>query len=136
MRGSPVIRALCAFIALLALAPLLAKVTASQPRPVVAQEVAATQKVELALTFTTPPKHLTILHLGREVFSKADAETEEELSLDIPWPEQGGELLFRVDWPADAPLSAMRARLSGPHAVELERSLWGRGPTETVLDFP
>ena len=109
MRGSPVIRALCAFIALLALAPLLAKVTASQPRTIIVQKDAATQKVELALAFTTPPKNLTILHLGREVFTKANPATEEELSLDIPWPEQGGELLFRVDWPADAPLSAMRA---------------------------
>ncbi len=136
MRGSPIIRALCAFIALLALAPLLAHVTSTPPRKVVASTVAPLRKVELALTFTTLPKRITILHLGCEVFATGEPAAAEEVSLDIPWPEQGGELVFRVEWPADAPLAAMRARLTDPNDVEIERSLWGTGQTEAVLNFP
>lgn len=136
MRGSPIIRALLAFLALLALAPLLAKVTSAAPRVAAVETVAPTRKVALALTFTALPKRIVILHLGREVFSKAEPAAEEETTLDIPWPEQGGELLFKVEWPADAPLAAMRVRLTDPRDVEIERSLWGAGPTETVLNFP
>ncbi len=137
MRGSPVFRALLAFIALLTLAPLLARVTAPrlQAAFVAPPEVAA-RKVQLVLAFTTAPKRVTILHLGREVWAKADPSTEEELSLDVPWPAQGGELTFRVDWPEGAPLAAMRARLTDPQSVELERSLWSAGPTTDVLNFP
>ena len=136
MRGSPIVRALLAWIALLALAPLLTKVTSAVPHTTVAVVAAPTRKVELALTFTAPPKRVAILHLGREVFAKAEPAADEEVTLDIPWPEQGGELLFKVEWPADAPLAAMRARLTDPRDVEIERSLWGTGPTETVLNFP
>lgn len=136
MRGSPIVRALLAWIALLALAPLLTKVTSAVPHTTVAVAAAPTRKVELALTFTAQPKRVAILHLGREVFAKAEPAADEEVTLDIPWPEQGGELLFKVEWSADAPLAAMRARLTDPRDVEIERSLWGAGPTETVLNFP
>lgn len=137
MRGSPVIRAIMAFVALLALAPLLGKVTAERARiEVVAPIVATAKKVQLVLSFTAIPKRVTVLHLGREVWAKTDPSAEEELSLDVPWPAQGGELAFRVEWPAGAPLAAMRARLTDPQDVEIERSLWGAGPTEDLLNFP
>ena len=137
MRGSPIIRAIMAFVALLALAPLLAKVTAVRARVEVVAPVAAdAKKVRLVLSFTALPKRVTVLHLGREVWTKTDPSAEEELSLDVPWPAQGGELAFRVEWPAGAPLAAMRVRLTDPLEVELERSLWGAGPTEDVLNFP
>lgn len=137
MRGSPVIRAIIAFVALLAFAPLLAKVTSNRARvEVVAPVAAVAKKVQLVLSFTALPKRVTVLHLGREVWAKADPSTEEELSLDVPWPAQGGELAFRVEWPTGAPIAAMRVRLTDPQDVELERSLWGAGPTEDVLNFP
>ena len=137
MRGSPIIRAIMAFVALLALAPLLAKVTAERARvEVVAPAAATAKKVQLVLSFTALPKRVTVLHLGHEVWAKIDPSAEEELSLDLPWPAQGGELAFRVEWPAGAALAAMRARLTDPQDVEIDRSLWGAGPTETVLNFP
>lgn len=137
MRGSPVIRAIVALVALLAFAPLLAKVTSNRARvEVVAPVAAVAKKVQLVLSFTALPKRVTVLHLGREVWAKADPSTEEELSLDVPWPAQGGELAFRVEWPAGAPIAAMRVRLTDPQDIELERSLWGTGPTEDVLNFP
>jgi hypothetical protein len=136
MRGSPIIRALAAFLVLLALWPVLARVTTPsvQAKAAVAEVVA--KKVQLALSFTAAPKRVAIVHLGKEVWAKSAPAAEEELTLDIPWPAQGGELVFRVEWPDGAPLSAMRAKLTDPQDVEIERSLWGSGPTETVLNFP
>ena len=137
MRGSPIIRAIMAFVALLALAPLLGKVTADRARVAVLLPIGVTaKKVGLVLSFTAIPKRVTVLHLGHEVWAKTDPSVEEELSLDVPWPAQGGELAFRVEWPAGAPLAAMRVRLTDPQDVEIERSLWGAGPTEDVLNFP
>ena len=137
MRGSPILRAVLAFLAILALAPLLSKVTASAPVVVAPQPVAAVAaKVQLSLAFTTLPQRIAIKHLGREVWAKSAPSADEEFALEIPWPEQGGELLFRVEWPEGSPLSAMRARLTTPQDVELERSLWGTGSVDAVLNFP
>lgn len=137
MRGSPVIRAIMAFVALLALAPLLANVTAERARVEVSTPAAAAARnVQLVLSFTALPKRVTVLHLGREVWAKSDPSAEEEFSLDVPWPAQGGELAFRVEWPAGAQIAAMRVRLTDPQDVEIDRSLWGTGPTEEVLNFP
>jgi hypothetical protein len=137
MRGSPILRAVLAFLAILALAPLLSKVTASAPAVVAPVPVAVVaSKVQLALAFTALPKRVAIKHLGREVWANETPSANEETALEIPWPEQGGELLFRVEWPDGAPLAAMRVKLTTPQDVEIERSLWGAGPVETVLNFP
>lgn len=137
MRGSPILRAVLAFLAILAFAPLLSKVTA--PSPAIAgpkAEAAVAAKIQLSLAFTALPTRITIKHLGKEVFSKNSPAADEETALEIPWPEQGGELVFRVEWPADSPLAAMRVRLTTPLDVEIERSLWGTGASEGVLNFP
>ncbi len=137
MRGSPVIRAIMAFVVILALAPLLARVTTpSEQRAAAAPLPVSRKNVQISLAFTTTPKRVTIAHLGSDVWAKSDPSTEEDVTLDVPWPEQGGELVFRVDWPEGAPIAAMRARLTDPKDVEIERSLWGAGPTESVLNFP
>jgi hypothetical protein len=137
MRGSPIFRAVLAFLAILALAPLVAKVASPPPRTgAIVAPVVASGKIGMSLAFTAVPKGVTISHLGREVWKKAELEADEEFSLELPWPEQGGELVFRVEWPEGAPLSAMRVRLTTPQDVEIERSLWGAGPVESVLNFP
>jgi hypothetical protein len=137
MRGSPIRRAIVAFLILLSLAPILVKVTAARVQTVVPVDAVSTaKKVQLALAFTSKPDRIAVVHLGREVWKKDTPEAEEEISLEIPWPEQGGELVFRVGWPEGAPLAAMRARLTDPRDVEIERSLWSAGPIEAVLNFP
>lgn len=137
MRGSPVRRAVVAFLILLMLAPLLGKVTSARVQPVVPTEVMpSARKVSVVLSFTAKPESIAVLHLGREVWKKEAPEAEEGFVLEIPWPEQGGELVFRVGWPDGAPLAAMRARLTDPRDVEIERSLWSAGPIEAVLNFP
>ncbi|MEK0451798.1 MAG: hypothetical protein RL088_4066 [Verrucomicrobiota bacterium] len=137
MRGSPVRRAIVAFLVLLSLAPILVKVTAARVQTAVPIDSGATaKKVQLALAFTSKPERIAVVHLGREVWKKEAPEAEEEIGLEIPWPEQGGELVFRVGWPEGAPLAAMRARLTDSRDVEIERSLWSAGPVEAVLNFP
>ncbi len=136
MRGSPIRRAVIAFLLLLAMMPVLLKVTAPRVQAVVPVAAVVAKKVQLALAFTAKPERVAILHLGREIWGKEMPDAEEEFSLEIPWPEQGGELVFRVDWPTGGPLAAMRARLTDARDVEIERSLWGTGPVESVLNFP
>jgi hypothetical protein len=137
MRGSPLLRAALTFLVILGLAPLLWQMT--RPDAVVApphSEVTPLGKVTLELAFTTAPKHVTIQYAGQVVWTKDQPDAREDCELMLPWPKQGGELVFQVDWPPDAPLSAMRARLTNPDNIEYERSLWGRGHAETALAFP
>jgi hypothetical protein len=109
----------------------------SGPRqaPATAPE-AAKAGIHLEFAFTTPPGKITVRHLGKDVWSKADPESGEECDLSLPWPAQGGELLFQIEWPANAPLSAMRVKLTDPQGTEIERTAWGRGPVEKTLGFP
>lgn len=88
------------------------------------------------LTFTISPKRVGIVHLGETVWSKAAPESQEEFSLKLPWPREGGELKFKVEWADETPLSAMRVQLTDPSDNEIERSLWGKGTVERVLNFP
>jgi hypothetical protein len=138
MRGSPLLRAALAFLILLGLAPLLWQMT----RPAASAPVATAappsgpSKIHLDLAFTTAPARVSIKHLGKVIWTKDAPEASEEADLPLPWPKEGGELHFQIEWPADAPLSAMRAVLTDPKRNEIERSAWGRGTVDQVLGFP
>ena len=139
MRGSPLVRALVVFALLLCLAPVLWRMTQDNARGVVDAPVAETVSVveiPLELAFTTPPKRVTIGHLGKEVWTKENPQASEEVTLKLPWPKEGGELSFTIEWPEGSPLSAMRAKLVDPDRGEIERTLWGRGAKTGVLGFP
>ena len=139
MRGSPLVRALVVFALLLCLAPVLWRMTQEKARAVVDAPVAESASVvelPLELAFTTAPKRVTVGHLGKEVWSKEKPEATEELTLKLPWPKEGGELSFSVEWPEEATLSAMRAKLVDPERGEIERTLWGRGVKSGILGFP
>ena len=138
MRGSPLQRALLTLLILLGLAPVLWQMTRPVPLAAPAATTApnARVKIPLALAFTTAPKRLSIWYADQSVWQKDAPEAREELELELAWPKEGGDLLFKVEWPEEAPLSAMRARLSPPNGADLERSLWGSGPVEKVLAFP
>ena len=140
MRGSPLIRVLIVFTVLLALAPFIQKMTASEetqgqekpPSP----PLTAVQDIALTLDFTRPPTRARVLHLGKEVWAKQNPEATEELMLKLVWPKEGGELQFTIEWSEADSLSAMRATLVDPDRGEIERSLWGRGLKTDVLNFP
>ena len=139
MRGSPLLRASIAFALLLCAAPGLWKLTTAEARPQPQTPKAAqTSEVELPveIAFTAAPKRVAITHLGKQVWEESEPDANEELTLRIPWPEEGGELNFSVEWAEGAPLSAMRVKLTDPLRGEIERSVWGRGPKTEVLNFP
>jgi hypothetical protein len=139
MRGSPLVRGLVVFALLLCLAPVLWRMTQENARAVVdapvTAKVAATE-LPVELAFTMAPKRVAIGHLGKEVWTKENPEASEEITLTLPWPKEGGELSFTVEWPEGSPLSAMRVKLIDPERGEMERSLWGRGAKTGVLGFP
>jgi len=139
MLGSPLLRAVIVFAALLLFAPLLWRMTQAKPvAPLipVAKPLDVAQEIRLVLTFTNTPRRVSVAHLGQSVWSKDTPESQEEFSLKLPWPREGGELKFKVEWADETPLSAMRVQLTDPADNEIERSLWGKGTVERVLNFP
>lgn len=139
MRGSPLLRAAITFAALLVLAPLLWRMSQAElsaPKAPIIHPSSDAQEIRIVLTFTSAPGRVSIAHLGQSVWSKDAPENQEEISLKLPWPREGGELKFKVEWADEAPLSAMRVQLTDPADNEIERSLWGKGTVERVLNFP
>ena len=139
MRGSPLLRAAIAFLVLLALGiPLwrlthAAEPTQAQIPPAPAAEAKA---IHLQLDFTLAPRKIQVLHLGQEVWSEDAPAAEIERDLKIVYPDQGVDLQFHIAWPDDAPLAAMRAKLTDPAGDTHEKSLWGKGVVDDVLTFP
>ncbi|MCE9611015.1 MAG: hypothetical protein K8R23_12545 [Chthoniobacter sp.] len=138
MRGSPLLRALLAFLAILALGWPLHRLTSASDAPREQPKPAATEakEIELALTFTLVPKSVKVLHLGREVWSESAPAAELKHTLKLAYPAEGVDLQFQIEWPADAPLAAMRATLTDPAGDVHEKSVWGQGTTDEAVTFP
>jgi hypothetical protein len=136
MRGSPVFRALVAFLVFAALGPVIHALTAARPLP--APPVAATvaeKSTTLALTFTHAARRVVIRHLGKDVWSKDKPEQTEEAVLKVPWPKEGVELAFEVEWEDPARMAAMRVTLADADEAGAAQSIWGRGTASDVLVF-
>jgi hypothetical protein len=139
MRGSPLLRAAIAFVALLALSiPLWRLTHAAEAIQAPTQPARAVEAkaIHLQLDFTLAPKKIRVLHLGQEVWSEDAPAAEIERDLKIVYPDQGVDLQFHIEWPEDAPLAAMRAKLTDPAGDTHEKSLWGKGVVDDVLTFP
>ena len=138
MRGSPLLRALLAFLAIFALGWPLWRLTgaADAPREQPKAAVVAAKEIGLRLVFTLVPKSVKVLHLGREVWSETAPTAEMERTLKLAYPDAGIDLQFQIEWPADAPLAAMRAVLTDPAGEAHEHSVWGQGSAEEVVTFP
>lgn len=139
MRGSPLMRALLAFVLIAALGwPLWQltrpEVTAAPPEPNLAPTTAKT--IGLHLTFTTVPRNLVIKHLENEVWRDPAPTAEMEREVTLAYPEEGVDLQFQIDWPEDGPLAAVRVQLTDPAGNTHEKSLWGKGTVSDVLTFP
>ena len=137
MRGSPILRAVLVFLALLSLAPVLWRLTRADARAVqpAAQQPAKNVRTEVRLTFSTPAKRAAIQHLGREVWSKESPASEENFTREIPWPKEGVELHVIVEWPEGTRAAAMRVRLTAPDGTEHDHSVWGDANADDVLTF-
>ena len=138
MRGSPLLRALLAFLAILALGWPLHRLTGAaeapraQPKPTAAKE----QEIGLKLECTAVPKSVKVLHLSQEVWSEAAPAAQMEHTLKLAYPAEGIDLQFQIEWPADAPLTAVRVTLTDPAGDTHEKSIWGQGTVDEVLTFP
>ena len=143
MRGSPLLRAALVFIALLALAPIVASITRKtapaagmvEPPEITTPDVAAA-KIEGAWTFTTPPQRVAVKHLGAEVWGKVSPGAQVEFSITIPWPAEGVELHVAIEWPPGTETAAARLRLTAPDGAEHDRTVWGGASADEVLVFP
>ena len=138
MRGSPLLRALLVFLAILALGWPLRRLTSASdaPREQPTAAVAAAKEIGLRLSFTLVPKSVKVLHLGQEVWSESAPAAEMQRTLGLAYPDAGIDLQFQIEWPAGAPLAAMRATLTGPDEIAHEHSVWGQGRVEEVVTFP
>jgi hypothetical protein len=139
MRGSPLARALLAFIVIALLGWPLWQLTrpeaAAAPLPKPA--TASTKKaISLHLTFTTVPKSLSVRHLDEEIWKEAAPQADMEKKITLDYPDEGIDLQFHIEWPDDAPVAAMRAQLTDPAGDTHDKSLWGKGTVDDVLTFP
>ncbi len=138
MRGSPLLRALLAFLAILSLGWPLRKLTSATDAPPAAPVPAGVeaQEIGLRLAFTLVPKSVKVLHLDTEVWSETAPGAEMEHRLKLAFPDEGIDLRFQIEWPDGAPLAAMRATLTDPAGDAHEKSIWGRGRADEVVTFP
>lgn len=139
MRGSPILRALVAFLALLALAPLLWRVTHPAASATTAQQPSKQQpanaKVKVRLMFSTPAMRVVFQHLGRDVWHHLMPAAQENFTCEIPWPKEGVDLHVVVAWPEGTRSAAMRVQLIGPDKTEYDRTVWGDADADEVLTF-
>jgi len=138
MRGSPLVRAALAFLVILLLGWPLRKLTGGSPLATAAAVATPVpvKEIELQLSFTAVPKTVRVLHLGKEVWSDAAPAAEIERMLRVPFPKEGVDLQFEIDFPENAQLAAVRVRLTDPAGETHEKSLWGTGRIDDVLTFP
>ena len=139
MRGSPLLRAAIALFALLALGVPLWRLTHAAEAPQARAQPTApaeAKAIHLQLDFTLPPKKIQVLNLGKVVWSENAPASEIERDLPLVYPDQGVDLQFHIEWADDAPLAAMRAKLTDPAGDTHEKSLWGKGVVDDVLTFP
>jgi hypothetical protein len=141
MRGSPILRALIAFLILLALGfPLHRLLRASAGAgPAVTEtpreKAPAAAKVQLQVNFTTAPAEFRVRSLGKEVWKESKPAEQIERSLTLAFPKEGIELQVEADWPAGT-RGAAQVRLSDPQGLEHVKYLFGEGSASDVLSFP
>jgi hypothetical protein len=146
MRGSPLLRALIAFLILAALGLPLHRLLQADEAPLATNNIPETTVPEaipvptadtlhLQVSFTTPPSRLQLNSLGQPIWQEARPTAEMERDLPIPFPPEGIELQFQATWPADLKAAA-RLRLTDPQGVSYERVVWAAGETSAVLSFP
>jgi hypothetical protein len=139
VRGSPLLRALFAFLAILSLGYPLWRLTSADEAVAVAPPPpapATAREITLQLTFSAPPKNVRVLHLGQAIWSDAAPAAEMERKVQLIYPKEGIDLQFQAEFSAGAPHVALRVKLTDPDGNEGEKSLWGAGSIDEVLTFP
>jgi hypothetical protein len=137
VRGSPLLRALAAFIIIAALGWPLAKLThRGAAAPIAALPAQGHEKaVTVALSFTHLPRRVAIWHLGEEKWSADVKESQIETTLTLPWPSEGVDLRFVVDWQDTGSLAGAQVRITDPEGTEHLGSIFSKGPADEILTF-
>jgi hypothetical protein len=139
MRGSPLLRALLAFLVLLGFGVPIWRLSRVQPTqmPEVVGLPKETQlkEIRLRLDFTAQPTGLRVLHLGKEIWADSSPGLNLERPLTLAYPKEGIDLVFQLQWPADK-LAALRVRLTDPEGEEHEKTVWGEGAVTEVVSIP
>jgi hypothetical protein len=139
VRGSPLLRAVIAFAALLVLGvPLwrLTKPKAAQPLTAPIRDAAPSAAATLRLEFTRLPRVVNVFHLGKQIWSFSPAQYEVQQALRIPWPPEGVDLRFQIDWPEEPAIAAARIRVTAPDGTEHERCVWSKTMADEIVTFP
>jgi hypothetical protein len=139
VRGSPLLRAFCAFCLIAALGwPLwqLTHAVEAPPPPEAAPATAEAKTISLQLDFTIVPKRFVVRHLEKEVWAEEAPEATMDREITLVFPEKGIDLTFHIEWPEDATLAAARVRLTDPTGDRREKGVWGKGTVEEALTFP
>jgi hypothetical protein len=141
VRGSPLVRALIAFLGLLLTGFPIYRLTRSEgaapqiEKPAVDPANPGMRRgAQLQLTFTSKPAAMKVLYLGKEIWTEAAPSLEMERKVNFEFPREGVDLQFEVEWPAE-PLAAMRAVLIDSDGEAHAGSLFGKGSVSEVLTF-
>jgi hypothetical protein len=136
VRGSPLLRAVIAFIGIALFGVPLWNLTHRASVAVTAPVAEVKAKpVRIEFTLTQPASRLSVRHLGKVVWTGEPTNNEANAEFSIPWPAEGVDLRIQADWPDDAPLAAARLKVTDPEGGEQERSIWSKGPSDEVLTF-
>jgi len=136
VRGSPLIRALFAFLGIALTGLPLWRLTHRTNAAAVAQapEIKA-RAAAIEFTLTAPAEKISVRHLGKVVWTGEATGGKAEANFTIPWPREGVDLRVQIEWPENGPQAAARLRLTDPEGGEQEQSIWSAGPADEVLTF-
>jgi hypothetical protein len=135
VRGSPLLRALLAFICIALVGVPLWRLTRRTAVAIVPVEEVKARPARIEFTLTQPASKISVKHLGQVVWAGEAANSSADAEFTIPWPKEGVDLRVQIDWPENAPLAAARVHLTDPEGGEQERSIWSTGPADEILTF-
>ena len=94
----------------------------------------AAAPVHVELTFSHPASGFQLLHLGKVIWEGKDPGEMAQKDFAMAFPKEGIDLELKAEWPAAAPLSAVRVSVT--HAGNAsDKTAWGRGTLDEVLTF-
>jgi hypothetical protein len=134
--GSPLLRALLAFLAIASAGFPLWKLTRPNASTAPPPAAVALSVIPVALTFSEVPESCSILHLGKALWTQRMPALEVQETLQLEYPREGIDLEIQVTWPPAEKPAALRVRITDPDGNEHEKTLWARGEMDEVLTFP
>ena len=135
MRGAPLVEALIALVALLAMAWPIRELTARARSTLVpVTKVAPAKSVRLEVVGTAPSFEFNVNYLGRQIWSGTGHQSPSYGEFQLPLPKEGIDLEVNARFP-DSNLHAMRLTFSTGDGIGIARSAWGTDALDEVLTF-